>query len=213
VLHFVSDRTEWWNLYREEPDGTARNLTPLEAEFGVPQWEFGYATYAFLSDGRIACVYRRDGVHHLGMLDPVTSELLDLDLPYVCFDPPYMHADGTRIAFVGSSSTEPPGGLAASCWSKRAAVLPDPWPSAVITTTALCPLGKYQNRGKSFRSEFIEMIMLANSRCCSSACGMATLFRFTQSGCTSPAFAPKNRSSDRTGALPSRSWFTHAGLP
>ena len=82
-------------MYREEADGTQRNLAPLEAEFGVPQWEFGYATYAFLSDGRIACVYRRDGVHHLGMLDPVTSELLDLDLPYACFDPPYVHADGT----------------------------------------------------------------------------------------------------------------------
>ena len=108
ILHLVSDRTGWWNVYREEADGTQRNLAPLEAEFGVPQWEFGYATYAFLSDGRIACVYRRDGVHHLGMLDPVTSELLDLDLPYACFDPPYVHADGTRIAFVGSSATEPP---------------------------------------------------------------------------------------------------------
>jgi dipeptidyl aminopeptidase/acylaminoacyl peptidase len=107
VLHFVSDRTEWWNLYREEPDGTARNLTPLEAEFGVPQWEFGYATYAFLSDGRIACVYRRDGVHHLGMLDPATSELLDLDLPYACYDPPFVVAEGARIAFVASSPMEP----------------------------------------------------------------------------------------------------------
>jgi dipeptidyl aminopeptidase/acylaminoacyl peptidase len=108
VLHFVSDRTDWWNLYREEPDGTQRNLTPLEAEFGVPLWELGYATYAFLSDGRIACVYRRDGVHHLGMLDPTTSELLDLDLPYGCYDPPYLRADGSRIAFIASSPTEPP---------------------------------------------------------------------------------------------------------
>ncbi|HEX5950606.1 MAG TPA: S9 family peptidase [Actinomycetota bacterium] len=108
ILHFVSDRTDWWNVYREEPDGTQRNLTPLEAEFGVPLWEFGYATYAFLSDGRIACVYRRDGVHHLGMLDPTTSELLDLDLPYGCYDPPYLRADGTRIAFIASSPSEPP---------------------------------------------------------------------------------------------------------
>ncbi|HEU4353977.1 MAG TPA: S9 family peptidase, partial [Actinomycetota bacterium] len=108
VLHFVSDRTEWWNLYRQEADGSQRNLTPLEAEFGVPLWEFGYATYAFLSDGRIVCVYRRDGVHHLGMLDPATSELLDLDVPYTCFDPPFLHADGTRIGFIGSSPTEPP---------------------------------------------------------------------------------------------------------
>ena len=108
ILHFVSDRTGWWNLYREEPDGTQRNLAPLEAEFGAPLWELGYATYAFLSDGRIACVYRRDGEHHLGVLDPTTSELLDLDLPFGCFDPPYLYADGTRIAFIASSPTEPP---------------------------------------------------------------------------------------------------------
>ncbi len=107
VLHFVSDRTDWWNLYREEPDGSHTNLTPIEAEFGVPMWQFGYRTYAFLSDGRIVCTYRRDGVHHLGVLDAESGELLDLDLPYRCFDPPYVSADGSRAAFVAASPTEP----------------------------------------------------------------------------------------------------------
>ena len=59
TLHFVSDRTGWWNLYRLEPDGGATNLTPMAAEFGVPAWEFGYSSYAFLGDGRIACARRR----------------------------------------------------------------------------------------------------------------------------------------------------------
>ena len=107
-VHFVSDRTGWWNLYREEPDGAQTHLTPLEAEFGVPLWQFRYTTYAFLADGRIVCAWRRDGVHHLGMLDPETSELIELDLPYSCFDPPYLDADGTRVAFIASSPTEPP---------------------------------------------------------------------------------------------------------
>ena len=107
-LHFVSDRTDWWNLYREEPDGTQTGLAPMAAEFGGPMWEFGYASYAFLSDGRIACIYRRDGLHHLAMLDPATSELLDLDLPYACYDPPFVTADGSRLAFLASSPTEPP---------------------------------------------------------------------------------------------------------
>ena len=106
ILHFVSDRTAWWNLYREEPDGGQTNLTPMDAEFGGPMWEFGYSSFAFLSDGRIACTYRRDGVHHLAMLDPSTRELLDVDLPYSCFDPPYVRADGSRVAFLGSSPTQ-----------------------------------------------------------------------------------------------------------
>jgi dipeptidyl aminopeptidase/acylaminoacyl peptidase len=105
-LHFVSDRTGWWNLYRAEEDGAQTNLTPMSAEFGVPLWELGYSTYAFLDDGRIVCSWRGEGVHHLGMLDPETSELLELDLPFTCFEPS-IDASGTRVAFVGSSPTEP----------------------------------------------------------------------------------------------------------
>ncbi len=51
-----------------------------------------------------------------------------------------------------------------------------------MMTTASWSFGKYQNRGSGFLSAFIRMIMLASSRCCSSACGMATLFRSIQSG-------------------------------
>jgi dipeptidyl aminopeptidase/acylaminoacyl peptidase len=104
-LHLISDRTDWWNLYRVEADGELTNLTPLEAEFAVPQWEFGYSPYAFLDDGRIACAYRAGGVQHLAMLDPTTLELIDVDLPYTVIDPPYVRASGSRIAFVAASPT------------------------------------------------------------------------------------------------------------
>lgn len=102
TLYFVSDRTGWWNLYRQEPDGGATNLTPMAAEFGVPMWQFGYSSYAFLSDGRIVCAYRRDGEHHLALLDPASSELIDLDVPFECFDAPYVRTEGDRIVFIGS---------------------------------------------------------------------------------------------------------------
>ena len=57
-LHFVSDRTGWWNLYRVRGDAP-EPLHPAEAEFGWPQWVFGGSTYAFLDDGRIACHLQR----------------------------------------------------------------------------------------------------------------------------------------------------------
>ena len=103
-LHFLSDRTGWWNVYRLDGEG-ATNLTPREAEFGVPPWEFGYSSYAFLDDGRIACAYRSGGEHHLAMLDPTSRELIDVDVPHTIFDPPYVRAHGSRIAFVGGSAT------------------------------------------------------------------------------------------------------------
>ncbi len=105
-LFFISDRTGWWNLFEEALDGTQTNLTPMAAEFGGPMWEFGYSTYGFLSDGRIACQYRREGVHHLAILDPVSQEMIDLDVPYTTFDH-YLSVAGQRLAFVAGGPVAP----------------------------------------------------------------------------------------------------------
>ena len=99
-------------------------------------------------------------------------------------------------------ATTQPTGLLAAYWSKRPAVPPFAWSSPVATTTALALRGKYQNFGSGARSSSIWPIRFASSRCCSSACGIATLFRSTQS---EPLVPPKYRSSDRIGAAPSRS--------
>ena len=68
-LHFVSDRSGWWNLYRER-DGAIEALHPMDAEFGLPQWVFGIATYGFDERGRILCAWTRGGDWHLALLDP-----------------------------------------------------------------------------------------------------------------------------------------------
>ena len=68
-LHFVSDRTGWWNLYRWESTGATTALYPKDAEFGAPQWQFGYRRYAFLADERIVTFYENDGFSRLGILD------------------------------------------------------------------------------------------------------------------------------------------------
>ena len=49
-LHFVSDRSGWWNLYRER-GGAVEPLSPMSAEFGEAQWQFGLSTYGFDGDG------------------------------------------------------------------------------------------------------------------------------------------------------------------
>ena len=105
-LTFVSDRTDWWNLYREGADGELTNLTPKSAEFAVPMWIFGYSSYDFLSDGRIVCTYRERGVQHVALLDPTTRELLDLDLPYETFDPA-VSVSGQRVALIVGGPTTP----------------------------------------------------------------------------------------------------------
>ncbi len=67
ALHWVSDRTGWWNLYRLR-DGEIGDLYLEEAEFGVPQWRLGMRRYAFEPDGSIVGIYVMDGREHLGRL-------------------------------------------------------------------------------------------------------------------------------------------------
>lgn len=50
-LYYVSDRSGWWNLYRDVDGGV--NVMPLNAEFGQPGWSFGTSTYRPLADGSL----------------------------------------------------------------------------------------------------------------------------------------------------------------
>jgi dipeptidyl aminopeptidase/acylaminoacyl peptidase len=81
VLHFVSDRTDWWHLYRWH-DGGVEPLCQMEAEFGRAQWLFGMSTYAFESVNRIICTYNERGIWHLGILNTTTGEFEQIETPY-----------------------------------------------------------------------------------------------------------------------------------
>ena len=65
VLHYVSDRSGWWNIYDE--NGLA--VCPMEAEFGRPDWVFGTSTYGFSPGGDLLAVWEADGRHRLGKLE------------------------------------------------------------------------------------------------------------------------------------------------
>jgi len=109
TLHFVSDRTGWWNLYRWR-EGLIEPLCEREAEFGSPQWAFGMSTYAFVSPGRIVCSYKERGSSHLAILDTGSEELEPLETPYSSIA--YVRAADSRgeatasVFFLGSSPTE-----------------------------------------------------------------------------------------------------------
>jgi dipeptidyl aminopeptidase/acylaminoacyl peptidase len=102
-LHFVSDRSGWWNLYRLEGTNGVP-LAPMEAEFGTPQWQFGMATYAFLADGRIACIYSQSGVDHLGFVLP-GGGFQPADLSYTSIAP-LLRSSGNTLVFIAGSATE-----------------------------------------------------------------------------------------------------------
>jgi len=108
VLHYVSDRTGWWNLYHVR-NGERTDLYPAEADFGVPQWQFGMRRYVFTPEGAITCIYDMAGRQYLARFDrrtlvtlPVPIDALRSDLAFA----------GGRTFVIGGSATTPPAVMA-----------------------------------------------------------------------------------------------------
>ena len=103
VLHFVSDRTGWWNLYRFRA-GAVEPLCPMQAEFGQPLWTFGQSTYAFVAPSLILCSYTQRGADRLALLNADTGELRELTSPYT--DIGNLRANAQRAIFSAGAPTE-----------------------------------------------------------------------------------------------------------
>ncbi|MDT4954220.1 MAG: hypothetical protein QOJ02_2358 [Acidobacteriota bacterium] len=105
TLYFVSDRSGWWNLYRERDAGSVEPLHEMQAEFGLPQWGFGMSTYAFDSAERIVCVYIEKGSSGLASLSTRSAKFEKIETPYT--DITYLGASRGHAVFRGGSPTEP----------------------------------------------------------------------------------------------------------
>ena len=105
-LYVVTDWTGWWNIYQVGLTGEPpQALYPAEEEFAGPLWQLGGRPFAVLGDGRLAVVHGR-GSMRLGLLDPETSELTDLDLPLPEFSAE-LSADGAAIVGLAGGPAQP----------------------------------------------------------------------------------------------------------
>jgi dipeptidyl aminopeptidase/acylaminoacyl peptidase len=100
VLHFTSDRTGWWNLYRADASGITP-LAPMEAECGLPQWVFGFETYAHCGDGRIVLWACRDGAWELHRLE-ASGDLAQVATPYTAYGG-HVGAHGDDVLFLAGA--------------------------------------------------------------------------------------------------------------
>ncbi len=105
VLHFISDDTGWWHLYRylnKENSDRAEQLTHGEKEFGLPQWVFAQSTYAFINDSDILCCYQSAGKSILAKLS-LSEEpaLTELQTDWQEFHA--ITADKNKISFIAAS--------------------------------------------------------------------------------------------------------------
>ncbi|HEY6310084.1 MAG TPA: prolyl oligopeptidase family serine peptidase [Streptosporangiaceae bacterium] len=104
-LYVVSDRSGWWNLYLASPEEPPWTLCPREEEFAAPLWQLGVYPYAVLGDGRLA-VSHGTGTSRLGVLDPGTGQLTDVDLPCQVVSP-WLSASGRSVATIAGGPAVP----------------------------------------------------------------------------------------------------------
>ncbi len=115
VLHWISDRTGWWNLYAGgEP------LAPMEAEFAEPAWVFGGSNYDFLGGNRVVASW----TGHLGILGEEP-----LDLPYTSFSS--ITAFGDKVAAIAASPRHAPAVVLIDPATSEATVVRESRPTPV----------------------------------------------------------------------------------
>ncbi len=103
-LYFISDRNNWWNLYRWHK-GKIEELYAMDAEFGVPQWTFALSTYDFIDADTLICTYTQNGRWQLAQLDLQKKILTPIESPYTHIT--YLHAGAGFVTFLGGSSKLP----------------------------------------------------------------------------------------------------------
>lgn len=103
VLYFVSDRSNWWNLYRWK-DGEVKPVCQREAEFAGPHWVFGQSNYAFESKASLICSFTEKGEWHVARLDTETGKLEAIETPYTHIS--YLHVSNGYAVFIGGSPTK-----------------------------------------------------------------------------------------------------------
>lgn len=104
MLHFISDVTGWWNLYRYEGSEN-RSVAPMEAEFGQPRYGMGHGSYTFVGPGEIVAAIVRDAVSRLVRVDTRSGAVTAIDTGFTGMRDPRTLADG--VAFVGGSPHTP----------------------------------------------------------------------------------------------------------
>ena len=105
VLHFMSDRTGWWNPYRWRPDeGQVDALCTIELEFGRPQWVFGMSTYGFADEERLVCVVEERAIDRVVMLDTASRTIETLPIPRTEISS--LRIGDGRAYLIGGNATE-----------------------------------------------------------------------------------------------------------
>ncbi len=103
VLYFISDRSNWWNIYRWK-DNEVTPVCLMEAEYATPSWVFAQSNYAFESEHKLICSYTKKGKWYIAHLNTETGQIDGIKIPYTQIS--YLQVSNSYAAFIGGSAQE-----------------------------------------------------------------------------------------------------------
>ncbi|KAK3093720.1 hypothetical protein FSP39_019244 [Pinctada imbricata] len=103
-LLYISDKTNWWNLYHLTTTGNHDNLLPRDAETGSPHWVFGHPNYAVDQGGSGKIVTVTKG--ELGVVNMLTREYHKIDTCYTSHSKLALSQDGHTLYCDAGSPTQ-----------------------------------------------------------------------------------------------------------
>ncbi|WP_390615281.1 S9 family peptidase [Maricurvus nonylphenolicus] len=103
-LYLVSDRNNWWNLYRYR-NGELETVIEKDAEFATPQWVFGMSTFGFLNSQQVLATYTQQGRWYLGLIDLQNSTLTQVSKNYS--DISTINCAANQALFIGGAPDQP----------------------------------------------------------------------------------------------------------
>tara|TARA_B100000686_G_scaffold353643_1_gene460111 strand:- start:1700 stop:3640 length:1941 start_codon:yes stop_codon:yes gene_type:complete len=101
-LHFVSDRSGWWNIYSLN-EGIPKCVYETDAEFGMPLWTLGVSTYGFINENKIISWFNTRGNWQIGIIDLQDNNFTELKTPYTDLARIGLKAHDNKI-LIGSAS-------------------------------------------------------------------------------------------------------------
>ena len=100
-LFFVSDLSNWWNLYRYEDNA---NLTPVivsDSECATPQWTFGMSNWGFWDSNNVLLTETKDGCWSLSQYDLISHKKTIISVEQTVFS--HLHCANQRATFLCGS--------------------------------------------------------------------------------------------------------------
>jgi len=106
-LFFVSDRNNWWNIYRHREGYSEKSIDiicDMNAEFATPQWVFGMSTYGFLNAREIFCCFSQNGQWNLGLINIEQKKLIHIENEFS--DISSIHCHAQQAYFLAASASQ-----------------------------------------------------------------------------------------------------------